>query len=349
MHKVDYIIVGCGLAGVAFCEQLRKNNKTFIVYDDGSQQSSLVAAGMYNPVILKRFSEVWMAEEQLNLAKPFYKKLENLLNVKLDYEFKLFRRFTSIEEQNMWFTAMDKPKLEPFLSSNLIKNANSLINAPFGFGEVQHAGRVDTNALIKNYSTFLDKNAQLQKVRFDYNKLEIQEDNDIKYESIQANKIVFCEGFGITKNPFFNLLPLKATKGEVLTIEAPNLNMDFALKSSVFVIPEGNNLYSVGATYNWENLTNYISENAKFELIDKLKNVITCDFKVVNQVAGVRPTVKDRRPLVGSHQDHNNMFVLNGLGTRGVMIAPYIADQLYNFIEDEMTLNPEIDITRFPS
>ena len=281
MHKVDYIIVGCGLAGVAFCEQLRKNNKTFIVYDDGSQQSSLVAAGMYNPVILKRFSEVWMAEEQLNLAKPFYKKLENLLNVKLDYEFKLFRRFTSIEEQNMWFTAMDKPKLEPFLSSNLIKNTNSFINAPFGFGEVLQAGRVDTNALIKDYSTFLDKNTQLQKVRFNYNKLEIQEDNDIKYESIRANKIVFCEGFGITKNPFFNQLPLKATKGEVLTIKAPNLNMDFALKSSVFIIPEGNNLYSVGATYNWEDLTNDISENAKFELIDKLKNVITCDFKVV--------------------------------------------------------------------
>lgn len=56
--EVDYIIVGCGLAGIAFCEQLRQNNKSFVVFDNSSQHSSTVAAGLYNPVILKRFTEV---------------------------------------------------------------------------------------------------------------------------------------------------------------------------------------------------------------------------------------------------------------------------------------------------
>ena len=61
--KVDYIIVGSGLAGIAFCEQLKAHNKTFFVFDNGSQQSSLVAGGLYNPVILNRFTKVWRSRE----------------------------------------------------------------------------------------------------------------------------------------------------------------------------------------------------------------------------------------------------------------------------------------------
>ena len=41
--NADYIVVGCGLAGIAFCEQLKKNNKTFVVFDNYSQVSSAVA------------------------------------------------------------------------------------------------------------------------------------------------------------------------------------------------------------------------------------------------------------------------------------------------------------------
>lgn len=346
LQKVDYIVVGCGLAGIAFCEQLRKHNKSFVVFDDSSQQSSLVAAGMYNPVILKRFSEVWMADEQLHIAKPFYNNLESLLHVQLDYKFRLLRRFSSIEEQNMWFSAMDKPKLEPFLSGDLIKSTNANIDAPFGFGEVLHAGRIDTNTLIQNYLSFLVGNRLLKRVKFNHESLDIH-DSYIKYEDILTNHVVFCEGFGMRRNPLFNQLPLNGTKGEVLLIEAPSLKIDFAIKSSVFVIPEGDNLYSVGATYNWEDKTNSITENAKEELIEKLSSFLLCDFKVVSQVAGIRPTVKDRRPLVGSHAKHTHIHIMNGLGTRGVMIAPYIAEELFNNIEFGKSLNPEIDITRF--
>lgn len=346
MNKVDYIVVGCGLAGIAFCEKLRTNNKSFLLFDDASQQSSIVAAGMYNPVILKRFSEVWLASEQLKLVKPFYSQLETLLNVKLDYELKLYRKFTSVQEQNLWFDAMDKPKLEPFLSQTIIKNSNNNIEAGFGFGEVLQAGRVDTNMLIDHYLKFLEHENVLKKERFQHEKLKIQND-EIEYNGLKADRVIFCEGFGLKKNIYFNYLPLTGTKGEVLTIKAPDLKIDYALKSSVFVIPEGNDVYSVGATYNWEDKTQSITELAREELVSKLKTLIHCEFIVINQVAGIRPTVKDRRPLVGSHTAYNNLFVLNGLGTRGVMIAPFIANALFNYIECNEPLIPEIDINRF--
>ena len=68
---VDYMIVGLGLAGTAFCENLRRNNKTFVVFNDRSQTSSRVAGGLYNPIILKRFTLSWRADEQLPVATEF--------------------------------------------------------------------------------------------------------------------------------------------------------------------------------------------------------------------------------------------------------------------------------------
>tara|TARA_R110000868_G_scaffold100301_2_gene275878 strand:+ start:34830 stop:35873 length:1044 start_codon:yes stop_codon:yes gene_type:complete len=344
--QVDYIIVGCGLAGISFCEQLRAHNKSFVVFDNKSQLSSTVAGGLYNPVVLKRFTPVWKSEEQLVIALQMYKRIETEFNVILDYKIPVYRKFSSLEEQNDWFAASDKPKLSQYLSTNLVKNTNHHIDAPLGFGEVLQTGRIDVKCLIDTYRAYLLKNKILIENEFNYQTLEITP-NAIHYSDIKSKHIVFAEGFGVHKNPFFKQLPLIPTKGELVTIYAPNLNLEFILKGPVFLIPLGDNYYIVGATYNWDDTSNKVTNKAKEELLTKLKTLIVCPFEVVNHVAGIRPTVKDRRPLVGRHNKHKNMFVLNGLGTRGVMIGPYVADKLFKLINYETPLEAEIDSARF--
>ncbi|TYA74899.1 NAD(P)/FAD-dependent oxidoreductase [Seonamhaeicola marinus] len=344
--QVDYIVVGIGLAGISFCEELKTNNKSFVVFDDASQKSSVVAGGLYNPVVLKRFTSVWKNKAQLELALPMYSSLEKKLNVTLDYKIPVYRKFASTEEQNNWFTASDKPALSSYLSDKIIKNTNKSIEAPFGFGEVLETGRIDVKTLVKEYKRNLDKEAILYEEVFDYSKLKT-ETQSVSYGTITAKHIVFAEGFGITKNPFFKELPLVPAKGELLIIHAPKLKIDFVLKSAAFLIPLGEDRYIVGATYEWKDLTNNTSIKAKEELLEKLKKLVKCEFDIVNQVAGIRPTVKDRRPLVGGHSKYKGVYVLNGLGTRGVMIGPYVAKQLYNFIENDTPLENEIDIKRF--
>jgi glycine/D-amino acid oxidase-like deaminating enzyme len=344
--KVDYIIVGCGLAGILFCEELRAHNKSFVIYDNTSQQSSTIAGGLYNPVILKRFTQVWNAKEQLDLALPMYHKIEQSLNIKLDYKIPIYRLFTSIEEQNNWFEACDKPSLSRFLSTKILHPSNSTIKCDFGYGKVLDTGRIDTATLISSYRKHLENKGQFIKETFNYSEM-VFNSTHVTYNKYEAKHIVFAEGFGLTKNPFFNDLPLKPTKGELLTIYAPDLKVEFVLKSSVFLIPLGDDLYIVGATYEWDDLSPRVTANAKEELLTKLNNFLNCDYEVVNQVAGIRPTVKDRRPLVGQHLQYKNMYILNGLGTRGVMIAPYVAKQLFGYIENQMPLDKEIDINRF--
>ena len=344
--KYDYIIVGSGLASIMFAEQLCTHQKSFVVISDRSQQASVVASGLYNPVVLKRFTAAWNAASHLETAIPKYASLEQLLGVKLDYVVPIHRVFNSVQEQNNWFLACDKPLLTPFLNPKLIDNKNTSVKAPFGFGEVYSTGRIDTQKLIESYRTFLSQTNQYISETFDYNSL-IKTPEGLSYKSIQAKHIVFTEGFGIHKNPYFKKLPLEGTKGELITIHAPQLQLTTILKSSIFVIPMGGDYYLVGSTYEWTDKTNTPTEGAKSQLLEKLERLVTCNFEVVDQRAGIRPTVSDRRPLVGRHPNHSSMYVLNGLGTRGVLIAPAMAEALYAFIETDTPLAEEIDINRF--
>ena len=342
---IDFIIVGNGLAGICFAEIAIQNHKTIMVFDDNSQPSSKIAGGLYNPVVLKRFSEVWKAKEQLEIAFPLYKAIEENLNITFDFKIPIYRRLASVEEQNNWFHAADKPNLAPFLSSQLITEKISNINSSYGFGEVLETGYLDVASLIENYSKYLLRNNIYSSDRFDYDAVNINDDF-LEYNNIKAKHIIFAEGFGLHSNPFFNDLPLDGTKGELLIVKAPNLDLNLVIKSNIFLLPLGNDLYKVGATYDWKDKSNNPTVEGKNELIENLKDLITCDFEVVKHFAGVRPTVKDRRPLVGSHHMHKNMYVLNGLGTRGVMLGPYLATQLFNTITQNIPLEDEINIQR---
>jgi glycine/D-amino acid oxidase-like deaminating enzyme len=344
--SVDYIIVGLGLAGIAFAEELKKQGKSFLVFEDHSQTSSLVAGGMYNPVILKRFTPVWNAKEQLDLAIPFYLTLEKDLSASFDQPLAIYRTFKSIEEQNNWFVASDQPILKEFMHPELVKVESKSVIAPYQAGKLYHTGRIRVRELVSMYREHLKNNNCLVEETFRHDRV-ITWDSHIDYGHISANKIVFCEGNGVKSNPFFKKLPLNGTKGELLTIYAPELKLDNVIKSAVFIMPLGNDLYKVGATFNWSDKTNDPTAEGKKELEDKLKTVINCKYKITDHEAGVRPTTGDRKPLLGVHRDNHRLAILNGLGTRGVMIAPMMAKKLYQFLENDVPLDKEIDIKRF--
>ncbi|WP_414000231.1 NAD(P)/FAD-dependent oxidoreductase [Flavobacterium sp. W1B] len=343
---IDYLIIGSGLAGISFSEMALQNNKTVLVLDNNSQNSSKIAGGLYNPVILKRFSEVWKAQEQLALMEEFYLVLEKKLNTKVDFKMPILRKFFSIEEQNNWFTASDKEALTPFLSTQLISKNYPGIDSPYAYGEVLHTGYVDTALLLNNYRSFLVENQMFREESFDYSILQV-ENGFVRYKDIEAKHIIFAEGFGLHANPYFNNLPLDGTKGELFIIKAAKLDLDVIVNTSVFILPLGKDLFKVGATYNWKDKTALPTDEGKAELIERISEILNCEFEIVEHFAGVRPTVKDRRPLVGTHSDYSSLHILNGLGTRGVMLGPAMAKALFDHIENQIPLEVVIDIKRF--
>ncbi len=343
---LDYIVVGAGLSGIAVSENLISLGKNIRVFENRSQSSSTVAGGIFNPVILKRFTLAWKADEQLKAAIPFYKGLEEKLNVKLVHNLPVYRRFNSVEEQNNWFEAMDKPSVAPFLDEKLVTSLNPNIQSQFSFGQVREAGTIDTELLLNEYRAYLAGRDQIVFEDFKYNEVKVLK-SSVSYRDIEAKKIIFCEGFGLKNNKFFSYLPLQGNKGEYIIIRSKDLKLEVAVKSSVFILPLGNGLYKVGATYDNNDKTQEPTEKSKNELLGHLRRMITCSFELVDQVAGIRPSTRDRRPLAGRHPELEQLYCCNGFGSRGVLIAPPLAEEVVNLCENGIPLSAETDLKRF--
>ena len=70
-------------------------------------------------------------------------------------------------------------------------------------------------------------------------------------------------------------------------------------------------------------------------------------YEVIEHSAGIRPTTIDRRPIIGSHPNYKNIYVFNGLGSRGILLAPTLSCWLYNHIYKRLLISKEVDIKRF--
>ncbi len=342
----DYIIVGFGFAGIAFTHILEKNKKQFLVFDADLPKSTTTAAALFNPVILKRFTAAWKATEQMQLLQTFYEEMEARLGERIMEELPTFRKFASLEEQNNWFMASDRPSLSEYLLAKIEREINPNILGEFGFGRVLQTGRIDTKKMVSLYTKLLEKEGLICREKFDFSALEIKEDG-VCYKGVSARRIVFCEGYNVVENPYFNYLPMQGCKGELLTFSAPKLQLYSVVKSNGFIIPFGENNYKIGTTYVLDDKTNMPTESGREELLEKLKDLISCDFEIIEQEVGIRPTILDRRPLLGTHPEYESLCILNGLGTRGAMLAPYTATALFSHLENSEELDKEMNISRF--
>ena len=346
MTEVDYIIVGLGLSGLALAEKLKLRNQNIIVFDKPGSSASKVAGGMYNPVILKRFTLAWDAEQHLEESSVFYANLETKLNVSFDKKIEVYRRFNSVEEQNNWFTARDKPGLDIFLNDTITKTINPNIFGDHGYGLVNHTGVIDTMLLLETYKTHLLQSKQLVEEEFEHSEIQIKDDNTIQYKDYKSKAIIFCEGIYVKKNPYFSTIDIRGNKGEYLIIKSQELKLDCAVKSGIFIIPLGDDTYKVGASYDRDDITTLPTPVKREQLTNQLEALISVPYTIIDHITGIRPTTKDRRPYLGSHVDYNTLYIFNGLGSRGIMTSPVMANALVSHILDNEKIPSDIDYRR---
>lgn len=346
MAQKDYLVVGLGLAGVSFCKYLIEAQCSFDVIDQRRDNASLVAGGLYNPIVLKRFSHIWLAMEQMLLAKTFYTDLENLLHTSFDHKLEVLRRFSNEDEIKKWNKVAPEPVYREFMEPEVVENLNPALIAPFGFGKLYHTGRIDTSTLLTSFISLLKTRGLYQEATFEHALIEVKE-NGVQYGNYFYKKIVFAEGMHLKQNPFFNYLPLIPNKGQLIKVHCPGLDLQHIVKGPVFIVPDETDYFWVGSTYERDfSRFNPTPEGLAY-LTEKLKTLIHLPFTVVEHKAGIRPTVIDRRPLVGKHPKFKNLFVINGLGSRGVLLGPFVAGGLFNHIEKNKALPKETDIERF--
>lgn len=343
MKEVDYLIVGQGIAGTVLAFQLMLAEKSFCIVDKGHEfSSSHVAAGVINPLVLKRMTVSWRAEEFLQKCHSFYPKIDQHLGITSFHPLPLNKLIKSKDEELYWQKRYKNIGLEGFVDYDLKDANNPFYTENFKLGTVKKTAWLDLKGLLDEYRGVLKRNGNLIEEEFEYLELECR-----KYKEIVFDKIIFCEGSGCTENPFFNHLPFSFNKGDLLTIKAPDLDIKEIYKKKVFVVPLGDSLFRVGATYERDYLSSYDPKLKRQELIDDFKQLFSCAFEIVDQESGLRPSVKDRRPLIGKHPVMTNFYILNGLGSRGCLMAPLLVEEFIDFVEKGIGLDREVNIERF--
>ena len=340
------VIVGQGLAGSTLAlELLSRGEKVCIVDSPSPNTSTSVAAGLINPVVLKRMNLVWRADEFMECQSSFYSGWSEQFKVTWLKDTPVYRRFASVHEQNQWSEYSVNPKFKKYLDPEIGSIPNH-IQGDFGMGRVIGAGWFDTSAFLGDCRVYFNSLGIFHEANWEYDQV-MPSLRRIGVELTNA-RLIFCDGAGARHNLYFPTDAIRPSKGELLRIRTDEkIGFDGIIKAGVFVLPIGNNEYRVGATYDHHNLTEGVSEKGQRYLEDQLDKIFAVPYEIIGREWGIRPTTKDRRPILGKHPDQSGVYFFNGLGSRGVLMAPLLAKELCDLMLKGKALRPDVDVNRF--
>ena len=344
--EYDYIVVGQGLAGTCLTHALRMAGKRVLVFDDpAAPSSSRVAKGLFNPVTGRNMVLTWRAQQLFPYLMDFYRSLEKMLGTTFLHEMPLYRPFLSQQQQNDWTGRLNDQRYAMFIDRIYLEPLrDELINNPLGGVMLKGAGYVDTKELLKSYGTYLQEQGCLVSERFLPDQINFEQEK-VVYKGYRAGKVIFCDGPAGAANKWLAAIKWRPVKGEVLEVET-EADLDFIVNKKVFLMPRGNRFFA-GSNYTWQDQTWQPTREAREEISGHLQQLLKVPFTIVDQQAGIRPTVHDRRPVLGILPHQPQIAVFSGLGTKGVSLAPYFAAQLADHLEKGAKIDREADIGRF--
>lgn len=344
MHT-DFIIIGQGLAGSSLAVHLIRRGYNVAVIDNaGANHSSRIAAGLFNPITGKKFVKTWLADTLFPFLHSFYNDTEVMTGARFFYPMPVYRPFLSVEEQNEWMARSADPAFSQYIGEVHAEEAVQGVHNPLGGLMLKSSGFLDTKNYIGAVGKLISANGIVRDELFDETALRF-DDAGVVYRDLRARKIIFCAG--THQNKLTQWLPVNILKGETLSIRC-NLDSSKVINRGVYMVPyaEGRH-WKTGATYNFTDKSLEITPQGRAELEEKITELVNIPYQVENQEWGFRPVTPDRRPILGPHPELGHVIIFNGLGTKGVTLAPYFSSVLADWLEGKGTIPPAVDIRRF--
>ncbi|MGR3810434.1 NAD(P)/FAD-dependent oxidoreductase [Jiulongibacter sp. NS-SX5] len=344
---IDYLIVGQGIAGTTLAFQLLKKGVTVRLIDNPKlPSSSKVAGGMFNPVTGKHLAKTWLADTLYPYLFEFYPEIEKLTGGQFFHPIPIYRPFKNEHQKAQFEKLIPKHDIEHFCQIIAPqKELEGKINNPLGGVLTSQCGRLDVEQYLDSSRQYFDKLRIINSGQFEYDSMHIEE-NKISYQNIEYKQVVFCEGYHAVQNPYFNSLPFNAVKGETLDIKLNTELPQQIINQGKWLMPVNKGLYKAGATYSWHELDAIPTEKGREQVIEGIEKFYLKGYGIKNHKAGVRPATKDRRPFSGRHPQYKNLIIFNGLGTKGVSLAPYLAQNLADHLTEGKEIDQETTIDR---
>ena len=345
-RRFDYLVVGQGLAGSVLTGAFWLRGRTVAVIDENHRNAaSLAAAGIINPITGKRLNRPERLDEYLGCAFSFYPRLERELGERFFERRSILRLLENPAEKERWDRQQAQPEFRPYLGAGLTV-IRPEFHAPYGGFEIDRAAQLDVVKLLAATRQRLQEQGALADESFEYDRLSIGSD-EIRWGDWRAGAIVFCEGYRLANNPWFGRIQLNPAKGEVLTLAAPEFAETRIVQAGKWVLRGLDGKIRAGTNYSWDRFDEEPTKAARIEIENALQTFWRQQYEVVGQRAGVRPVTKaDNRPMAGLHPMHRRLGILNGLGSKGALQAPFVAEALVAKLETHGTIPADLDVCR---
>ncbi len=338
-----YLVVGQGVAGICLAHSLRRRGLEVHCIDaPNPRRASSVAAGIINPVTGQRIVFSWRFQEFFPVAQAFYRDLEQVLQTTLWYDRTIVRALRNTDEVNQWSSRSGDAELAQYM--HLLPDAGAwseVVEPHIAFGKLHPAAQVNLPLLC---SVWREKG--LNEGWFTQREIT---GNALAEISKSYSAVILCLGYGACQLGICRRLPWVPAKGTILHVNIPNtLKPDTLLKKKILIAPpiEGHStMYWVGANYEWDFLDDWPTANGIDEVLSELKALIRAPFELHGISSGVRPVLKDRRPILGRLND--NIYIFNGLGAKGALLAPYWAEHLAEHLILGVEIDDEVGLKRF--
>lgn len=345
----EILIIGQGLAGTVLHFTLHCRGVSARVLDcDVEGRSSAAAAGIINPITGPKYQKSWNYDNLLDIFVPFYSEMEGYLGRKVFYRMKMYRYLADLDQINRWtMHAVNEGRHPCYGEFRKEINEYPASQKNGVWAEILNAFRVDLSLMLPLYREKIKEQGLFISEPMDYDAIYFNGEK-IKYKDVNYDYIIFCEGYKSVHNPYFSELPVVPTKGEALLIDRI-VDTNFMAKNRDLMTYWDANHVWYGATLSNKFVGVEPEPGSEGVLVGHYQqdfNQLPESYKVIS---GIRPATRDRRPITGRHPRFRQLAILNGLGTKGTSLAPYVAKCLTDHLLDNKEIPGEISLARFVS
>lgn len=335
------LIIGQGIAGTCLAMLFEDRQIPFRIIDSPVENTpSRIAGGVLNPVTPTRFTRIEDAEAVIEAAFRCYQKAESKFGVKMFHPLPVRYIFPDFEEVNNWSVREKK------IPEAQYKGPSEPM-APYGYLEMAKTGWLDTRTFLDQYSTYWKEKGILQ--HKEVRELNASQQGKWAVDGEVFDQVIFCLGMHPLMEKFFPAPIFRPCKGQIIhfTLDAKTWMEEAIWKKGVYLFPEGQGHFRAGATYEWNYSNDHPDAQGKQDLLSKVNSLTGLVPQLKHIKAGIRPTTHDRIPVIGESWIAKGIWTLNGLGTRGVMMAPYLARHLIHALVDGIPVPKQYDPMRF--
>lgn len=355
----DFCVLGGGIAGLSVAGKLLDRGKSVCLIDTGDIASgaSGTPLGMVNPATGRYGTPVWNAEKcltsiaddlqfiQNQTPVQFYKKT-GILRPAQDQ--KMASRMKDNADRSMWPEGWCN-----WLDQEEIHEINHELNCVEGGMWLPKGLTVNVELYLRNKSEYLKQNGLKlfthANYSVNYNKDPFKV--SLGHKDLFTKHLICATGSETNTLEPWKLLPIHPVKGQLAVFESPKAgDFEYSISALGYIASISKTRFIAGSTYEHHFTDAEPDEEGLEYLINRLSKVyppLFSDATLVRQWAGVRATTQNRKPILGSHPEIENLFVLSGLGSKGLMYGNYLSSILTDHMLEGTALPKEISVRRF--